>query len=122
MEEVRAFACETVWRACCFALLAIFCIMIGLSFQPYAAFRTGGFLSLLLTLILLERARGAPAQDYRRTEVWLHLPKELRPAPADAQKTISAVMQQTYLLFARWTALVCVAMWTIALFWMLLDL
>lgn len=116
MEEVRPFACETVLRACGYAMLAIFCIMIALSFQPHAAFRTGGLLSLLLTLVLLEKATEARTKDYRRTEVWLHLPKECRPAAANAQSTISTVMRETYLLFARWTALICVAMWTIALF------
>lgn len=122
MEEVRPFACETVLRACGFVLLGIFCVMIALSFQPDAAFRAGGFLSLLLTLALLEKAHGARTKDYRRTELWLHLPRERRPAPDNAQRTISTVMRETYLLFARWTALICVVMWTIALLCMLLDL
>ena len=52
MEEMRRIAQETVMRACGFASLAIFCVMIGLSFMPREAFQAGGFLSLLLTLVL----------------------------------------------------------------------
>ncbi|MBI5318509.1 hypothetical protein [Bradyrhizobium sp.] len=122
MEDVRPFACETVQRACGLALLAIFCIMIGLSYVPHAAFQAGGFLSMAMTLVLLEKAHGARTRDYRRTELWLHLPRERRPAPADAQDTISTIMRETYLLFARWTALICVAMWTIALLCLMVDL
>lgn len=122
LEEMRPFACEIVLRACGCALLAIFCVMIGLSFQPHAAFQAGGFLSLLLTLMLLEKANGALTRDYRRTEMWLQLPKERRPAPDNAQLTVSTVMRETYLLFAKWTALICAVMSTIALCCALLEL
>ena len=43
MEEMRRIAYETVLRACGFASLAIFCVMIGLSFLPRSAFQAGGF-------------------------------------------------------------------------------
>lgn len=122
MEEVRPIACETVLRACCFGLLAIFCVMIGLSFVPHAAFQAGGFLSMAMTLVLVEKAHKATRKDHRRTEVWLLLPRERRPPAAEAQGIISAIMRETYLLFARWTALVCVVMWTIALLFSLLGL
>ena len=45
MEEMRRIAYETVLRACAFASLAIFCVMIGLSFLPRSAFQAGGFLT-----------------------------------------------------------------------------
>ena len=34
MEQMRHIAYETVLRACGFASLAIFCVMIGMSFMP----------------------------------------------------------------------------------------
>ena len=43
MEHMRRIAFETILRACGFGSLAIFCVMIGLSFQPRAAFQAGGF-------------------------------------------------------------------------------
>ena len=104
MEEMRRIAYETVLRACGFASLAIFCVMIGLSFLPRSAFQAGGFLSMLMTLVLVLKAHEARTKDHRRTEMWLYLPKESRPPQALAQKTISTLMRETYLLFARWTA------------------
>ena len=34
MEHMRHIAYDTVLRACSFGSLAIFCVMIGLSFEP----------------------------------------------------------------------------------------
>ncbi len=116
MEEMRRIAYATVLRACGFASLAIFCIMIGLSFLPRSAFQAGGFLSMAMTLVLVLKAHEARTKDHRRTEMWLYLPKESRPPQAHAQRTISTVMRETYLQFARRTAIISIVMWTIALF------
>ena len=116
MEEMRRIAYETVFRACAFASLAIFCVMIAFSFLPRAAFQAGGFLSILMTLVLALKAHEARTKDHRRTEMWLYLPKESRPPPAIAQKMISTLMRDAYLLCARWTAIVSIVMWTTALF------
>jgi hypothetical protein len=115
MDEMSRIAYETVLRACGFASLAIFCVMIGLSFLPRSAFQAGGFLSMAMTLVLIFKAREARTKDHRRTEMWLYLPKESRPPQALAQKMISSLMRETYLSFARWTAIVSIVMWTIAL-------
>ena len=48
MEHMRRIAYETVLRACGFGSLAIFCVMIGLSFHPRAAFQAGGFLTTMM--------------------------------------------------------------------------
>ena len=122
MEEMRRIAYETVLRACAFASLAIFCVMIGLSFLPRSAFQTGGFLSMVMTLVLVLKAHEARTKDHRRTEMWLYLPKESRPPPAVAQKMISMLMREIYLLFARWTAIISIVMWTIALFFSVIGL
>jgi hypothetical protein len=121
MEEMRRIAYETVLRACGFASLAIFCIMIGLSFLPRSAFQAGGFLSMAMTLVLILKAWEARTKDHRRTEMWLYLPKESRPPQALAQKMISTIMRETYLSFARWTAVISIVMWSVALFFSLLD-
>ena len=115
MDEMSRIAYATVLRACGFASLAIFCVMIGLSFLPRSAFQAGGFLSMTMTLVLVFKAREARTKDHRRTEMWLYLPKESRPPQALAQKMISSLMRETYLSFARWTAMISIVMWTIAL-------
>ena len=115
MEHMRQVAYETVLRACGFASLAIFCVMIGLSFQPAAAFQAGGFLTTLMSLILIYKAHEARTKNYRRTEMWLYLPKEVRPPEPYAQWASATVLRETYLTFARWTAGIAIAMWLIAL-------
>ena len=122
MEDIRRVAYEIVLRACAFGSLAIFCIMIGLSFLPRSAFQAGGFLSLIMTFVLILKAYEARTKDHRRMEMWLYLPKDRRPPQTHAQQTISMVMRETYLVFACWSALVSVVMWTAALLFGLLGL
>jgi hypothetical protein len=119
VEDMRRIAFETVLRACGFGSLAIFCIMIGLSFEPRIAFQAGGTLTLLMVAILLIKAQEALTKNYRRTEMWLYLPEELRPPAAFAQQTTSLVMRETYLWFAYKTSAVAVGMWSLALFFIL---
>jgi len=115
MEHMRRIGFETVLRACGFGSLAIFCVMIGLSFEPRAAFQAGGMLTLLMAAILMLKAYEARTKNHRRTEMWLYLPKEQRPPEAFAQRACSAVMQETYLTFARWSATLAVVMGVLAL-------
>lgn len=122
MDDIRRIAYETVFRACGFGSLAIFCIMIGLSFEPRIAFQAGGFLSLVMTLILILKAYEARTKNHRHTELWLYLPEERRPPKAHAQWVISAVMRETYLQFACWTALISIVMWAIALIFAVIGL
>ena len=118
---MRAIAYETVLRACGFAALAIFCVMIGLSFNPRAAFQAGGTLTTIMTLVLMFKAREARTKHYRRTEMWLYLPKEHRPPETYAQIASATVLRETYLVFARWTAMIAILMWVLALFFSMLT-
>jgi hypothetical protein len=115
MELMRRIAYEMVLRACGFGTLAIFCIMIGMSFDPQAAFQAGAFLTLLMTIVLLFKAHEARTKDHRRTELWLYLPKDQRPPADHAQWASATVMRETYLIFARWTALIAAVMAALAL-------
>ena len=122
MEDMRRIAFETVLRACGFGSLTIFCIMIGLSFEPRIAFQAGGTLTLLMTGILIFKAHEALTKPYRRTEMWLYLPKELRPPEASAQRTTSVIMRETYLTFALWTTAIAIGLWGIALLFSMFGL
>ena len=122
MEDIRRIAYETVLRACGFGSLTIFCIMIGLSFEPRAAFQAGGFLTLLMTGILILKAYEARTKNHRHTELWLYLPEERRPPKAEAQWAVSTVLRETYFLFARWTAIISIVMWVIALVFSVIGL
>jgi hypothetical protein len=115
MEEMRRIAFETVQRACLFGALAVFCVMVGMSFEPRLAFQAGGTLTTLMAGILIYKAREALTKDYRKTEMWLYIPKDFRPPEAYAQWASSTVLRDTYLTFALWTSAVAIIMWTIAL-------
>jgi hypothetical protein len=115
MEEMRRIAFETVSRACLFGSLAIFCIMVGMSFEPRLAFQAGGTLTTLMVLVLLYKAQEARTKNYWRTEMWLYLPKEIRPPDAYAQWASATVLRETYLTFAMWTSAISIAMWVAAL-------
>ena len=115
MDDIRRIAYETVLRACGFGSLTIFCIMIGLSFDPRISFQSGGVLTTLMTLILALKAYEARTKPYRRTEMWLYLPKEARPPATSAQQITSTVMREVYLTFALWTSAIAIGMWGIVL-------
>jgi len=115
MEVMRQIAYVNALRACGFGSLAIFTVMVGLSFEPRAAFEAGGILTLIMTAILMFKAREARTKNYRRTELWLYLPEEHRPPAAIAQRVSSALLRETYLVFAQWSALIAIVMWAIAL-------
>lgn len=115
LEHMRRVAYETVLRACGFASLAIFCVMIGMSFMPRLAFQTGGFLTTLMAGVLILKAFEARTKDYRRTEMWLYLEKDERPPATYAQWASATVLRETYLTFALWTAVISIVMWVLAL-------
>jgi hypothetical protein len=115
MERMRRTAFQTTQRACLFGALAIFCLMVGLSDDLRLAFKAGGTMTILMAGILIYKAREARTKPYRKTEMWIYLPKELRPPEAYAQRVSATVLRETYLNFALWTSAVAVAMWAIAL-------
>jgi hypothetical protein len=122
MEEMRKIAFETVQRACLFGSLAIFCVMIGFSFEPRLAFQSGGTLTTVMALILIYKAREALTKDYKKTEMWLYIEKDFRPPEAYAQWASSTVLRDTYLTFALWTSAIAIAMWVVALLFSLAGL
>jgi hypothetical protein len=115
MEELRKAAFLSVARACGFGMLAILCVMVGMSFNPRVVFQAGGILTLMMTFILILKARNALTQDYKKTEMWLILPKDFRPPERYAQWATATVMRDAYFSFAQYTALVSIVMWVLAL-------
>lgn len=114
MEEMRKVAFASVARACGFGMLAIVCIMVGMSFDPRAVFQAGGILTLMMTFILILKARYALTQNYKKTEMWLYLDKDFRPPEAYAQWAASTVLRDAYFTFAMYTALISIVMWILA--------
>lgn len=115
MDELRKAAIGSVSRACGFGALAIACTMIGFSHDLVHALQAGGILLILMTLILLWKARAAPTQPYKRTETWLMLDPAKRPRADQAQWAFGTVLREVYLRFAQLTAAIAAALLTIAL-------
>jgi hypothetical protein len=69
----------------------------------------------MMTFVLILKARYALTQNYKKTEMWLYLPKDFRPPEAYAQWAASTVMRDAYLTFAYYTAMISITMWLIAL-------
>jgi hypothetical protein len=115
MEELRKAAFISVARGCGFGMLAIICVMVGMSFNPRAVFQAGGLLTLLMALILILKARNALTKDYKKTEMWLILPEDFRPPERYAQWATATVMRDAFLTFAQYTALISIVMWLMAL-------
>jgi hypothetical protein len=74
-----------------------------------------------MSAILILKAYEARTKNYRKTELWLYLPKEQRPAEEHAQWASATVLNETYLTFARWTAAIAIAMWVLALVFSILG-
>jgi hypothetical protein len=111
---MRKAAFESVSRGCGFGFLAIACVMMGMS-DPRAIFQAGGIMTMIMTFILLLKARWALTQNYKRTEMWLMLPKDFRPPERYAQWAASTVLRDAYFTFAKYTAFSSIIMWVIAL-------
>ncbi len=112
MDVVQQTAYETVGRACGFAGFAILCVMVGFSFDPLLAAKTGGVLMLTMTLVLGYRAKCAPARPYKDTETWLLIKDtDHCPPAATAQQVIGTALREAYVWFGRYSALITVVLW-----------
>ena len=114
MEHLRQAAYVSIGRACGFAGLAVLCVVIGLSYEPLLAARTGGVLTTAMTAVLIMKSRHALHQDLRRTELWTMLDKKKLPPEPYANWAGSTVLRDAYLWFAKYAAAVSVVLWAIA--------
>lgn len=113
MDELRRLAEISVGRACGFAGLGIFSVMVGLAFDPYLSVKSGAILASILAAVLMYRASRAGEVPYRRTEVWLMLDRDDAPPEAYAQSVISAILRETYMRFATVAAIAAGVMWVL---------
>ena len=122
MGEIKRVAVECVGRAVMFGSLAIGCVMIGFSFNPVSAFRSGAFLTLMMALVLMWKAMTASTKDPKRTEIWLYLDEKSRPIDDPARRVFGTVMRDVYGVFARIALCVAVGFFVLSLVLMLFGL
>jgi hypothetical protein len=105
LTRIESAARLSVSRACGFGLLATGTFMLGMMGNLHLAFRCGGFLLLMMALILILKSFHVVRQPYRSTETWLILRQEDRPTAETAQQIISTVLHDIYVEYARLSAL-----------------
>jgi hypothetical protein len=115
VERIQAAAEISVGRAVGFGALAVGTMVLGLVFDPVLALKTGGALTLLMTVILRLNSKQAWSRPYRRTEVWLILDKRLGVPEDCAQRMVSQVLHDTYDRYARCCLAVAVGLWLLGL-------
>ncbi len=115
MEKVREVAVACVGRAVMFGTLAIGCVMVGFSFNPVSAFRSGAVLTLVMAAVLIWKAVAAQRKNPKETEVWLYLDEHSRPAGEHARLMFAAVMREVYGRFAQYSLFAACAMFALSL-------
>jgi hypothetical protein len=99
MENVRQAAFLCVGRAVFFASLAISLVMLSFAFDIVRALQAGAILSMGLAAILLWFFQTAGRRRPEKSETWLVLAAEHRPANEHARRFFQQVMAETYLYF-----------------------
>jgi hypothetical protein len=115
LEEMRRIAFQCAGRAFGFALLANAVTMIGFSYDLILAAKIGAVLFGLTAAGFVLFAQRAPSRDYRKTELWVWLPPERRPAAAHAQWSTGQAMREAYFAFARHAGLASAGLAALAL-------
>lgn len=110
LQRLRTLAELSTARACGFAGLASFCLMVGLSGSPPTALKAGGYCALLVVAVLLMLAQQAPLRPYKRTEIWLMLDESERPPEASAQMLFARARREAFLRFAAYHALAAIVL------------
>jgi hypothetical protein len=117
IDRIEQLAFLSVARGCGFAALGIVVFFVALSNELTVALRSAGYLSLLVTVVLLLKAGLAWRQPYRQTEVWIMLKPAERPEATVAQQVISSVLREMYLRFAGQAALFAALFLATGLVW-----
>lgn len=115
MDKIRQLAYVSVGRACGFAVLAIFTIMVGLSFDPALSAKSGAVMFAIAATVLWFFARTAPHRNPRRTELWCMLDADEQPPPAIAQRVVGAALAEAYRRFTVWALLAGTGLWLLSL-------
>lgn len=114
MEHLDRLAHLSVGRACGFAGLGIFCLMMGLSFDPLLALKVGAICATVVAGVLLFKSWRTAYADHRNTELWLMLEDEERPPERYAQRVTANALRDAYLEFAEASAGFAVFFWASA--------
>ena len=115
MDRIRYFAEVSVLRALGFTGLGVMTLMLGLSFDPALALRTAAVLLGITGAVLIVKAVNAVRRNYRRTEVWILLGRQIEFPEHRAQQIIGTVLKDTYTRYARMVLTGAAVAWILSL-------
>ena len=113
MERIRILATLSIRRACGFAGLAICTFMVGLYPYPAMCFRTGAVMTAVAAVVLLIKAKRAPVQNHRQTELWYMLERNPGLPEAYAGRVINSILAEEYRRHAKYAGWVGAGLWAI---------
>jgi hypothetical protein len=119
MDRVVTLADLSIRRACGFAGFGIAATMAALSFDPVLCFRTGALLFALTAAVLWLKAIDARRRNIRRTELWTLLGGKAPLPDSHVQRVLGGVLRERYQWHATLAAALAVAMWLVALLFLL---
>lgn len=120
-SRLNDMAYLSVSRASGFAVLAIFCFMIGMAGYPLIALKTGAIGMMLSAAVLALKAQMSPRRYYKRTELWVLLAPEERPDPRFAQQLIGFTLRDVFFRFAGYFAMAGFVCFALAMAVQLID-
>jgi hypothetical protein len=103
---IRRYAQVSIARGCGFGALAITTMMVGSASDLSLFFRSGGIGALLMCFILLLKASRVEHTPVKDTEVWVMIPRDIRPSPEIAAPLIARARRDYMMKFAYVAAVV----------------
>lgn len=113
MERIRKLAILSIQRACGFAALGVITLMLGLSPYPDLAFRSGGVLTAAIALVLFTKAKLAPTQNHRHTELWYMLERNPGLPESYAGRVINSILAEEYRRHAEYAGWFAAGLWVV---------
>ena len=115
MDRIRYFAELSVLRALGFTGLGLGTLMLGLSFDPTLALKTAAVIMAITGLVLVIKSHNAVHRNYRRTELWILLGREIEFPEHRAQQILGTVLKDTYARYARLILAGALVSWLLSL-------
>jgi hypothetical protein len=115
MDTFRRLASFTIARDSAFMALLGSTLMVAFSFAPLLAIKIGATLALMHAVILMLRAARLTDETIARTEPWMALAVNERPAGDHARRMACRHLEETMLHFAKNSAALSIGLSALAL-------
>ena len=114
MDDIRTTAfCPTIWHAFLAALISTLIILLN-DFTPGTAFLIWANIALLFSLWLVARALRLDDERLARGAFWRTIPAKRRPAGDAGLRMGRAILQETWLRFAKGAAVAAIVLCALA--------